>query len=183
MSCTGQAVITNVASAELAAATDVEALVREHARFVYRVAYSVLRNPQNAEDAVQETFLRVWKNRGKLAEVRDARLWLARIAWRVAVDRVKQRPEQALEEMVSEPPSGEEPADERLAGEQLRRLMQTLVAGLPPELREVVALSTAQEMTSSDMAEVLGIPESTVRTRLFRARQLLRERLAARLAR
>ena len=183
MSWTGQAVITDVASPSEVATSDVEALVREHARLVYRVAYLVLRDHHNAEDAVQETFVRVWKNRAKLGEVREPRRWLARIAWRVAVDRGKHRPEQPLDESVAEPASGEEPLDERLADEQLRKLMQSLIAGLPRELQEVVAVSTAAEMTSRDVAEVLGIPEATVRTRMHRARQMLREKLAARLER
>lgn len=68
-----------------------EALVREHSRLVYRIAYSVLRRHHDAEDAAQETFMRVLRYRSKLADVRDAKTWLARIAWRVAVDRSRQR--------------------------------------------------------------------------------------------
>ena len=64
-----------------------EGLVREHSRLVYRIAYSVLRRHHDAEDAAQETFIRVLRYRWKLADVRDAKTWLARIAWRVAVDR------------------------------------------------------------------------------------------------
>ena len=66
-----------------------EFAVREHARLVYRVSYSVLRNHHDAEDATQETFLRVWRYREKLPEVRELRTWLARIAWRVAAERRK----------------------------------------------------------------------------------------------
>lgn len=64
-----------------------EAAVREHARLVYRVAYSVLRNHHDAEDATQETFVRVLRYRRKLSEVQSQRNWLARIAWRVAAER------------------------------------------------------------------------------------------------
>ena len=60
--------------------------VREHARLVYRIAYSVLRNPSDAEDATQEVFLRVLRYGKKMSGIDDQKAWLARIAWRVAVD-------------------------------------------------------------------------------------------------
>src|SRR3954469_24131439 len=74
----------------------IEAAVREHARLVYRIAYSILRNHHDAEDATQETFVRVMRYRRKLEGVRDPKSWLARIAWRVAVERGKKRPEISL---------------------------------------------------------------------------------------
>lgn len=174
-----QAIMADTAEAELVK-HDVDSLVRQYARFVYRVAYSVLRNHQDAEDAAQETFVKVWRSRDKLEAVREPRLWLARIAWRVAVDRARKRPEQPLDE-AADPVAHEASLDEQLAGEQLQQLMQSLIAGLPRELREVITLSTAEDMSAADIGEVLGIREGTVRTRLFRAREMLRERLAARI--
>ena len=73
-----------------------ETAVREHARLVYRVAYSVLRNHHDAEDATQEVFVRVLRNRSKLEAVKDLKAWLARIAWRVAVDRRRKADEISL---------------------------------------------------------------------------------------
>src|SRR6185312_16890705 len=64
----------------------VEAMVREHSRFVFRIAYSILRNHADAEDATQEVFIRVLRNKDKLADVREQKLWLAKIAWRVTLD-------------------------------------------------------------------------------------------------
>jgi RNA polymerase sigma-70 factor, ECF subfamily len=75
-----------------------ELVVREHARLVYRIAYSVLRNHHDAEDATQETFLRVLRYQRKLNSVREPRTWLARIAWRVAVGRRRKIPEVTLGE-------------------------------------------------------------------------------------
>src|SRR5580693_7127858 len=66
-----------------------ETAVREHARLVYRIAYSVLRNPADAEDATQEIFLRVLRYGKKMSGIDDQKAWLARIAWRVAVERRK----------------------------------------------------------------------------------------------
>ena len=175
MSWAGQAVIANVT--DNAEHVEVEALVRQHARFVYRVAYSVLRDHHDAEDAAQETFARLWRSRTKLAEIEDPRLWLARVAWRVAVDRARRRREQPLEE-IAEPASNGDPLDEQIAGEQLRGVMERLIAGLPQDLREVLALSAGGEMTAAEIGKVVGASEGTVRTRLFRARQKLREQLA-----
>ena len=62
-------------------------LVRDHATFVYRVAFSVLHNSHDAEDVVQETFIRVMRRTRQLPLIRDQRAWLARIAWRLAITR------------------------------------------------------------------------------------------------
>src|SRR5689334_14025160 len=67
--------------------SELEALVRDHAQLVFRIAYSVLRNHADAEDATQETFLRAVRHRAKLREIQEPKAWLARIAWRVAIDR------------------------------------------------------------------------------------------------
>src|SRR6516164_10657671 len=72
------------------------ALVDQYATILYRVAFSVLRNPTDAEDAVQEAFLRVLRHRDTLGEIRDHRVWLIRIVWNVVLDRkrrAKTRPE------------------------------------------------------------------------------------------
>lgn len=168
-------------SAVPAVATDFESVVHEHARFVFKVAYSVLRNVEDSEDTVQETFLRAYRS-GELAEVRDMKAWLARIAWRAAIDRVKKSPTTAIEELAEngfEPVDGNERADESLIAQEKVTLLHKMMATLPEDLRHAMVLSTVEEMTSGQIAEVLGIPENSVRTLLFRARQLLKEKLAA----
>jgi len=158
-----------------------ELAVREHARLVYRIAYSVLRNHHDAEDATQETFLRVLQYRRKLEGVREQRTWLARIAWRTAVERRRKGPEVAMDEIseaVSQIRSSATPADQILLGSEMGRLMGGLMAALPEKLRDPLALSTLEEMTPADIAEVLGLNEAAVRSRIFRARQILKEKLA-----
>jgi RNA polymerase sigma-70 factor (ECF subfamily) len=160
---------------------DLELAVRRHARLVYRIVYSVLRNHQDAEDATQETFIRVLRARRKLATVNDPRSWLARIAWRVAVERRRKPAEVSLEELSDDPRrdrwSAE--ADEQLLGREMNRLLQDLIARLPPKLREPLVLSTVEEMSTLDIAATLGTSEAAVRSRLYRARQILRERFSA----
>ena len=157
-----------------------ELAVREHARMVYRIAYSVLRNHQDAEDATQETFVRVLRARRKLAAVDDPQRWLARIAWRVAAGRRKKAPEIALEETgeaVTQLRSTEMPADEAIVGREVAKALERLIPLLPRRLRDVVTLSTVEDMSPTDIAAVLEISEAAVRSRLFRARQILREKL------
>ena len=171
----------------LMAWTDEDALetaVREHARLVYRIAYSVLRNHHDAEDATQETFLRAVRYRRRLEGVREAKTWLARIAWRVAVERAKKRPEISLsdeqasvaaEQLRSQLKSAEEFA----LSSEMSGLLETMIASLPEHLRDALRLSTVDELTPREVAELLGTSEASVRSRLFRARQILKEKLVA----
>jgi RNA polymerase sigma-70 factor, ECF subfamily len=161
---------------------ELELAVREHARLVYRVAYSVLRNHHDAEDATQEAFVRVVRYRGKLAGVRDPRSWLARVAWRVAIERRRKVAEVSLDDrdqVVRQMRSLAAGAEEIVLGEEMTGFLEKLIAGLPGKLRDPLTLSTVEEMSPADIAEVLGIKEAAVRSRLFRARRILREKLAA----
>ncbi|HYA26324.1 MAG TPA: RNA polymerase sigma factor [Terriglobales bacterium] len=157
-----------------------ELAVREHARLVYRIAYSVLRNHHDAEDAAQETFLRVLRYQRRLDGVREPRTWLARIAWRVAVERRRKIPEVTLDKAV-DVASGSASAEQILLGSETDRLLEGLIAALPSKLRDPLTLSTLEEMTPADIAGVLGVGEAAVRSRLFRARQVIKQKLAARL--
>jgi RNA polymerase sigma-70 factor (ECF subfamily) len=166
-----------------------EELVRGHSRLVYRIAYAVLRRHHDAEDATQETFMRVLRYSSKLAGVEDAKTWLARIAWRVAVDRSRRNErtrEIALEdpeEPLPEVTSAEATADATLQAAQVGAALERMIAVLPDKLREPLILSTIEEMSPREVAATLGINEAAVRSRVFRARQILREKLTGRMAR
>jgi len=153
------------------------ALVDQYATALYRVAYSVLRNPADAEDAVQETFLRVVRHRDTLNEVRDHRVWLIRIVWNIVLDRkrrAKTRPEtDDVAELARVLPSTGISAEELAAAAQHHAYVLACVEKLPAKEREVLMLSAFEELSSVEIAEVLGITESSVRSRLFRARNLI----------
>ncbi len=179
MGVTGEAILEAIPIARVAE-DELESLVREQARFVYRVCYSVLRHHHDAEDAAQETFVRVWRNRAKLAGIQELRGWLARIAWRVALDRRRAKPELSLDDAaqaVNELRAAGATAEQLAAEKQTAALLERLIASLPRDLREPLVLSTIEEMTAIDIGAALEIPEASVRTRIFRARQLLREKL------
>ena len=147
--------------------------VTRQSRFVLQVAYAVLRNTQDAEDVVQDTFFKLHRS-GAWKEMRDERAFLARAAWRLAVDR---RPRLRA---VLQPEAEVGSPEQSVIDSDLQAVVHRLIDALPEELRQPLALSTVDELTSREIAAVLGIPEGTVRTRLMRARQILREKLAAR---
>jgi len=153
------------------------ALVSQYAGTLYRVAFSVLRNASDAEDAVQEAFMRVLRHRDTLGEVRDQRVWLIRIVWNIVLDRkrrAKTRPEtDDVAELARVLPSGGLSAEERAAAVQHHAHVLACVEKLPPKERQVLMLSAFEELNGVEIATVLGITESSVRSRLFRARNLM----------
>jgi RNA polymerase sigma-70 factor (ECF subfamily) len=153
------------------------ALVSQYGATLYRVAFSVLRNAAEAEDAVQEAFLRVLRHRAKLGEIRDHRVWLIRIVWNVVLDRkrrAKTRPEtDDVADMARILPAEGLSAEERAAAAQHRAHVLGCVEQLPAKEREVLLLSAFDELSSVEIAAVLKITESSVRSRLFRARNLM----------
>lgn len=161
-----------------------EAAVREHASLVYRITYSVSRNHHDAEDATQETFMRVLRYRRKLAGVDDPKTWIARIAWRVAVEQAKKRPAASLcakeaVDAISHLRAHGKTAEELASSNQMGVVLQGLIAALPDSLRDAMRLSTVEELLPREIAQVLGMSEAVVRSRLFRARQILKEKLKA----
>lgn len=158
------------------------ALVERQSRFVFRVVYAVLLNSSDAEDAVQETFLKLYRNHG-WQQAENERAFLARVAWRTAVDlrrRMSRSSSEsdaslALDRMPSLLPSPEQ----ALTSANERAAVHALIDSLAEELRIPLVLSAMEELNSRQIGEILGIPEGTVRTRLQRARQILREKLTS----
>src|ERR1700759_3758922 len=163
----GEMVLNSAEITESVAPT-VEALVAGHSLMVFRIAYSILRNHHDAEDAVQECFVRVLKHQRHLHKVRNPKTWLARIAWTTALD--KRQSGRKMVSLDEERPGNDVPElsdasplpDDRVAGDQMQRLLQRLIAGLPEELRCPLELSTVQELNSAEIAEIMQIPEGTV---------------------
>jgi len=182
----GEAILSGAAAGECGRDQAIERLVREHSRLVYRIAYAVLRQHHDAEDAAQETFVRVLRYSSRLALVENPKTWLARIAWRVAVDRNKRRghdpaiPLDDPQKPISEIASSGMGADATLQRSQLAADIEKLIRALPQKLRAPLVLSTLQEMTPREVAAALDLKEAAVRSRVFRARQILKEKLLQR---
>lgn len=160
---------------------DLAALVETYSRLLFRVAHSVLRTRAEAEDVVQDVFVRVIERRRSLYAIRDMRVWLVRIAWNLALDRRRRiRPEQMDESFAESLAASAVSAGERLEQAQRMKVVLREMERLPKAERQVLLLSAVEELGTAEMAEVLGRSESAVRALLFRARTRLRERLEAR---
>jgi RNA polymerase sigma-70 factor, ECF subfamily len=157
---------------------DLAALVETYSGLLFRVAHSVLRSRTEAEDVVQDVFVRVVERKRTLAAIRDMRVWLVRIAWNLALDRRRRiRPEQMDALFAEQLTAKNVPADAALDEAQRMKLVLREMERLPKAEREALILSAIEELGTAEMAEVLGRSESAVRALLFRARTRLRERL------
>lgn len=154
--------------------TNLEVVVRQYSRLVFKVAYGVVRNSHDAEDVVQEVFLRVHK--AGVKDVRDIPAWLASIAFRLAIDHVRKPQAAAIDQL--EVPTADPDAEQLAIHRQRVNHVQRLIAALPEDLRYPLVLSALEELDSRQIAEILGTSESAVRGRIFRARQILKEKLS-----
>ena len=151
-----------------------EMLVRRQAKFVFRVAYAVLRNVESAEDVVQETFFKLYRNHA-WRRMENERAFLARVAWRMAVERRPER-RQVHSDLLERASEEANPEDTLLTSDGIGAVHR-VVDSLPEEFREVLALSGIEGFNSREIAEISGLPEGTVRTRLLRARHLVKQKL------
>jgi len=154
-------------------------LAIEHARLLYRVAWSVLRHAEDAEDCVQEALLKLYRGES-WQQMTNERAFLASVVWRLALDRrgarrpvAEEEAELLLADLRPTPEFAAAEADER-------ELLREVIAELPEDLRDTLRLSALDELNSREIGELMGVPEGTVRTRLMRARAELRMRWAAR---
>lgn len=167
-----------------------EALMRRHNRALFRTARAILRDDAEAEDALQEAYLRAFRTLGTYRG--DARLstWLARVVANEALMRLRkyERREAIVPlragvdvESVegSAEPSMEKGPENAARRAEMRKLLESRIDALPGAYRAVFMLRAVEEYSVEETASILGIPEATVRSRFFRARSLLREGLAS----
>jgi RNA polymerase sigma-70 factor (ECF subfamily) len=162
----------------------VEQMIEQHSRFVYRVAFALVRNAADAEDVVQETFLQLL--RGSPARVldgaiQDERGYLARMAWRLSARRRQRRsPEPRSEEILLEQAASARSPEQAALDGDLETWLHRRIDELPPKLRQPLALAALGELASPQIAVILGIPEGTVRRRIHTARQILKRHVQER---
>ena len=177
------------AAAEIAA---FEALMRKHNRLLYRTARSIVRNDGDAEDCVQEAFLHAWRHRDQFRGEAAPSTWLTRIVINEALQKLRRGKAQAgtlaIDNIVDldahldggfNHPSRLASPDTVTLRNELCALLERKIDELPAAFRTVFMLRAIEEMSVEETAACLEIPEATVRTRLFRARSLLRESIAS----
>jgi RNA polymerase sigma-70 factor, ECF subfamily len=164
-------------------ATAFDALIRRHDRFLYRVARSILLDDYEAEDVVQETFIKAFKRLMDFRGEASLSTWLTRIALNEALARKRsQRTTVELEALQQpaqiEPSAMTAPAQDpevTAAQHQIRRLLERAIDGLPDSLRTVFVMRDVEELSTAEAARLLGLGKPTVKTRLHRARRMLRQ--------
>ena len=163
-----------------------EIIMRRYNQRLYRVARSILRNDAEAEDVMQDAYVRAYQHLDQFAGRAKFATWLTRIAVHEALARVRRR--SRVQELDAEPYGGnmdplsaKTPDPEQQASDrELLVLLQSAVLALPANYRSVLVLRDIEEMSTADTAEALELSEENVKVRLHRARALLRRELFAR---
>jgi RNA polymerase sigma-70 factor (ECF subfamily) len=157
-----------------------ELLMRRHNRRVYRAARAILKRDDEAEDVMQDAYVRAYEH---LADFRgDASFgtWVARIAVHEALARVRREqrfrpPAPAIEEANEVLPEPKRNPEQLVNDQELRAVLEKAIDALPDDFRAVFVLRAVEQMSGAETAECLGIPEETVKTRLHRAKHRLQD--------
>jgi RNA polymerase sigma-70 factor, ECF subfamily len=172
-----------------------ELIMRRHNRRLFRLARSLVGGDVEAEDVLQEAYVRAYARLGDLADGQALAAWLARIVANEALGRLRgaarvvsleehraARTRGEEEDGLADDPASDEPGPERLAASgELRRLLEAAVDALPEEFRAVFVLREVEGLSTAETSACLAIRPETVKTRLHRARRLLQESLGERL--
>ena len=154
-----------------------EVLIREYQRPVYNAAYRILGNPDDAADATQAAFLKVFENLDRYDPSYKFFSWIYRIAINESINqRKKSREQQLLDD--NQPAAGGGP-DSTAEADDLASGIQDGLMALNDDYRTVVVLRHFADLSYRQISEVLEIPEKTVKSRLYSARQLMKDRLVA----
>jgi RNA polymerase sigma-70 factor (ECF subfamily) len=158
-------------------------LVAEHQAFVYNLAFRVLGNPQEAEDAAQDAFVRAWRALPRFRSQARFRTWLYRITANVCYNRLpKLRRELAAigeDDVADHPDPGAGAPHEGLEAAERRAWLHRQIETLPEAYRLLITLRYQRELAYEEIAEITSLPMGTIKTGLFRAKERLRNMLAA----
>jgi len=154
-----------------------EARLTDSSTLAVRVAFSVLRHREDAEDVAQEAFAKAYRCFQQLRDRERFRAWLVRMTWRMALDRQRSNRRRVTRELMADAEPSPTVAQSVEARERATHLWQA-IEQLPERLRLVVVLAGIEGHDMREVASLMGVPEGTVKSRLFLARKQLRERLS-----
>ena len=172
---------------------DFEARLGDSATLAFRVAYSVLRHREDAEDVTQEAFAKAYRGFGQLRDRDRFRAWIVRITWRMALDRQRSNRRRIAREAADDSVGAglfwpersrrqtrpqREAADEIIDARERAERLWSAIEALPEKLRLVVVLAGIEGHDLKEVGALLDVPEGTVKSRLFLARKQLKERLS-----
>lgn len=156
-------------------------LIKRHERLVGHMIARLIDRTEDREELCQDVFLKVYEKLGEFTFQSKLSTWIATIAYRHAINHLRKRkieirelpdPEHEREHFISM-----ENVEENMADQQLDEMVMKLIETLPPQYRAILTLYHVQEMSYPEIVEVTGLPEGTVKNYLFRARQLLKEKV------
>jgi RNA polymerase sigma-70 factor (ECF subfamily) len=172
----------SLVTADLELEREFEARLADSSRLAFRVAFSVLRQREDAEDIAQEAFAKAYRSFRQLRDRTRFRAWLVRMTWRMALDRQRSNRRRSTHIVAAGIQARlgryeEATADVVVARERAEHLWNAIEA-LPEKLRLVVVLAGIEGHDMHEVSALLEVPEGTVKSRLFLARKQLKERLS-----
>ena len=147
-------------------------------RLAFRIALAVLHNAADAEDVAQEALVKAHHNFHRLRDHERFRTWLVRITWRLAMGQLRAGARREKYEQQACPPCRETPTiEEAVASHEIQQHIEAAIDALPEKLRMTLVLAAIEGYDTAETAHLLGVPEGTVKSRLYLARKRLAERL------
>ena len=157
-------------------AVEFEARLADSSKLAFRVAYSVLRHREDAEDVAQDAFARAYRSFHALRDREKFRAWLVRMTWRLALDHRRSTKRRLVrDDAASAPLSGGDTQESSLLDAERSARLWKAIDALPEKYRVVVVLAAIEEQGLAEVGALLDIPEGTVKSRLFQARKMLQE--------
>jgi len=168
-------------------------LVETYGDRIYSYLARMLSDREEAQDLAQETFVRAWESMGRFRGGASFGTWLYRIATNLAIDALRRKRRRSVEQSLDAPIESAEghtewqirdpdrPPDEQAASRELTREVWRAVGEMAPKLRAVLIMYDFQQMSYEEISQSLSVPLGTVKSRLFNARKMLREKLVQRL--
>jgi RNA polymerase sigma-70 factor, ECF subfamily len=164
-------------AAQAALRREFEERLAECGPLAYRVARGVLRNSAEAEDVAQEALLRAYRRFERLRDRTRFRAWLVRIAFRLAIDRARSSKRREVRETLWSQPTPRPSTEDVAASSEFQKHLECAMEELSEKHRLVLLLAAMQGHSLEEVAEMLGLPVGTVKSRLFFARKQLAEKL------
>lgn len=162
-----------------------EQVFAQHRARLSRYVLSLVHNRADAEDLMQEIMLRAHRGVGELRETEALATWLFRIATHACLDHLRQRVRRPAIDHGADPDAIEEPAEApvtlqaTIERREMSECVQRFIVALPDDYRAVIMLAELEGLTGPEISELLGVPLTTVKMRLHRARRMLQEELEA----
>ena len=154
-----------------------EERLKESSDLAIRVAYGVVRQRQDAEEVAQEAFTKAYRSFSTLRDRSAFRAWLVRMTWRLAIDRWRADRRRAVREQTSATLDGDASAEALASASERATRLWHAIDDLPEKLRQTIVLSAIHGYDVREVAQLLDLPEGTVKSRLFLARKGLAQRL------